>query len=298
MRFSPLRLEAFALLAVVPSFFAADTPAAPSKGQRVFIAGHSFHMPIVSPLGQIAKSADIDQTLAGTQSIGASTVTQHWEMADAMNKAKQAITAGKVDVLTLSPHQRLTPDPAIDKFVDIVLENNPQGRVLLQASWMLSDGQSKGFTTASRDTADPAELRKIWESSYYAPLRAQVKSINDAHARKFKRPVVLIVPAGEALLRLRERVAKGEVPGIAKQSELYLDASGHGGPPMGVLTAYCHFAVIYGRSPVGLPVPDTLKAANLGENTAKVNRILQECAWESVASEPASGVKPVKGAIN
>jgi hypothetical protein len=294
MRFSPLRLSAFALLAVVPSLFAADRPTATPKGQRIFIAGHSFHIPIVSPLGQIAKSAGIDQTLAGTQSIGGSTTTQHWERADEMNTAKQAIKAGKVDVLTLSPHHKLMPDPAIDKFVDLVLENNPQGRVLLQASWMLSDGQSKGFTTASRDTADPAELRKTWESLYYVPLRKQVKSINDAHAQKLRRPVVLIVPAGEALLRLRERVAKGEVPGIAKQSDLYRDASGHGGPPMGVLTAYCHFAVIYGRSPVGLPVPDTLKAANLGENTAKVNRILQECAWESVASEPASGVKSMR----
>ena len=59
----------------------------------------------------------------------------------------------------------------------------------------------------------------------------------------------------------------------------------------GVLTAYCHFAVIYGQNPVGLPVPEALKAANLGDNLEKANRILQEIAWEAVTAEPMSGMK-------
>lgn len=268
-------------LSIVPIALAQPAGDVP-KGQRVFIAGHSFHMPIVQPLTQIAKNAGIaDHKLAGTQSIGGSTSTQHW--ASEKNSPKTAIAAKEVDVLTLSPHHRLMPDLAIEKFADLMLENNPNGRVLLQASWMLSDGQPKGFTAESRDTADPSALRKTW-APYYESLRKQAKEFNE----NAKKDVVFVVPAGEALIRLRERVAKGEVPGIAKQSELYRDAAGHGGPPMGVLTAYCFYAVIYGKSPVGLPVPDSLKGSKEAE---KLNRILQECAWEAVQAEPMSGVK-------
>lgn len=282
---SLLRFSLPAFLLVVAPIALAQPASDPPKGQRVFIAGHSFHMPIVQPLGQIAKAAGIeDHKLAGTQSIGGSTSTQHW--ASEKNSPKTAIAAKDVDVLTLSPHHKLMPDPAIEKFAELMVENNPKGRVLLQASWMLSDGQPKGFTAASRDTADPAELRKVW-APYYDSLRKQAKEFNE----KAKKDVVFVVPAGDALIRLRERVKKGEVPGIAKQSDLYRDVAGHGGPAMAVLTAYCHYAVIYGKSPVGLPVPESLRLPKGTGDVEKLNRILQECAWDAVQAEPMSGVK-------
>ena len=56
------------------------------------------------------------------------------------------------------------------------------------------------------------------------------------------------------------------------------------------LSTYCHFAVIYGRSPVGLPVPKGLGKPPL---TDELNRMLQEIAWDAVTSHPLSGVKAV-----
>ena len=286
-----MRLFGGLLILTLASLGLSQDTATPPAGQRVFIAGHSFHMPIVQPLGQIAKSAGIkDHVLAGTQSIGGSTVTQHWEKPDAMNAAKKALRAGKVDVLTLSPHLKI-PDEGIDHFVELLLEHNPKGRVTVQASWLpYSDqlGALLGYKDDDRDQTDLAKLRKATEF-VLGKLRADVKSINDRCAEKQKRAVVFVVPTGDALLRLRERIAKGTVPGITKQSSLFSDAMGHTNAPVGVLNAYCHFAVIYGRSPVGLPAPASL--TGLGDNTAKANRVLQECAWEAVTKEPMSGVK-------
>ena len=88
------------------------------------------------------------------------------------------------------------------------------------------------------------------------------------------------------MLRLRERVVKGDVPGYAKQSELFTDEIGHGKTPISWLTAYCHFAVIYGKSPVGLPTPGKKDA-----DADKLHKILQEAAWAAVIAEPMSGVK-------
>ena len=281
-------LLACALL-VLPSF-AQDT-ATPPAGQRVFVAGHSFHMPIVQPLGQIAKSAGIkDHVLAGTNGIGGSTVMQHWEKPDGTNPVKRALRAGKVDVLTVSPHLKI-PDEGIDHFVELMLEHNPKGRVTVQASWLPYSeqlGKLLDYKDDDRDQTDLTKLRKATEL-VTGKLREQVKSINDRYAEKQKRPVVLLVPTGDAVLRLRERIAKGTVPGITKQSSLFSDAMGHTNAPVSVLNAYCHYAVIYRRSPVGLPAPASL--TGLGDNTAKANRVLQECAWEAVTKEPMSGVK-------
>ena len=58
-----------------------------------------------------------------------------------------------------------------------------------------------------------------------------------------------------------------------------------------MLAADCHFAVIYRRSPVGLPLPpDLAKVGSLNEND-KLNRLLQELAWDAVTHHELSGTR-------
>jgi hypothetical protein len=294
----PLVCRTFAVLllaiAVVRAEETAPTKAPPAPaGVRVFTSGHSFHMPIVQPLAQIAKSAGIEgHTLAGTQSIGGSTVTQHWNKPDEQNKAKQTLKTGKVDVLTLSPNF-IVPDKAIDQFTDLLLEYNPNGRALVQMSWLphhVTLELAFGYNDTDKDKADLASLRKAMDP-LAEKLRVQIRALNERLAPTAKRQVVYLVPTGDALYRLRERVAAGKVPGIATQTSLFNDAFGHGKAPIGVMNAYCHYAVIYGRNPAGLPVPEALTKAGFGDDTAAINSILQECAWEAVTNEALSGVK-------
>ena len=289
MRRFPTAVGLFAaLIALTPPARQLAAADAPPKGQRVFTAGHSFHMPMPGPLAEIAKAAGIEgHKIAGTQGLGGSTVTQHWNLPDDKDKARKAIKAGRVDVLTLSPHL-MVPDEAIDKFTALLLEHNPDGRVLIQASWYPFDGPpaaGKKFANADRDAADPAALRNTW-SGWFGKLRAQAKALNEEH----KKQVVFVVPVGDAVIRLRERVKAGEVPGYAKQSDLFTDPIGHGKPPVAWLNAYCQFAVIYGKNPVGLPTPAAFKK-QAGDDADKLNRILQEAAWAAVVAEPMSGVK-------
>lgn len=267
----------------------ADDKPTPVKGQRVFVAGHSFHMMIANPLGEIARAAGIqDHVLAGRQSIGGSRTLQHWDLADDKNVAKKTIRDGKVDVLTVSPHVRL-PDEGIDKFTELLLEHNRDGRVLAQASWFPFDLPGKtgqNFKNADRDTIEIAELRKGYEP-FYKALQEQTTALNQRH----KRSVVFLVPVGHAVMALREQVVAGKVPGFTKQSELFTDSIGHSRAPIAALNAYCHFAVIYRKSPVGLPTSNLLGDAVKGEERDKLNRLLQEIAWEAVTKEPLSGVK-------
>src|SRR5436305_12249233 len=100
------RFVSFGLLAIVAVPAAGRDQPTPdvSKGPRIFITGHSFHMPIAQPLGQIAAAAGISGTkIVGKQGIGGSTVSQHWDRDDASNLAKTPLTAGEVVLLNMAP---------------------------------------------------------------------------------------------------------------------------------------------------------------------------------------------------
>ncbi len=279
-----LAATTFVLILALP-LRAADPP----KGQRVFTAGHSFHMMIPSPLAEIAKSAGIkDHVIAGTQGLGGSRTIQIWDLPDEKNNAKKVINMGTVDVLTLSPHLML-PDPGIDNFVKLCLEKNADARVLVQASWMPFDDWDKRakFKNDDRNEAKMDDLRKAY-ATFDKALHDQVEKLNREFQDKYKRPVAFLVPVGHAVMSLREKVVAGKVPGIEKQADLFTDPIGHCKAPISLLNAYCHFAVIYKMSPVGLPVPGLLKKTDKAE---ELNRLLQEIAWDAVKKEPLSGVK-------
>ena len=109
--------------------------------------------------------------------------------------------------------------------------------------------------------------------------------------KQLGKQVVFVVPAGQAVVALREKIHAGKAPGLKSQEELFSDPIGHARPPLQALVAYCQFAVIYRRSPVGLPMPAVLKNANNPTWGEDLNRLLQELAWEAVVQHPLSGVK-------
>jgi hypothetical protein len=268
------------------ALFAAES--VPPAGQRVFVCAHSFMIYTAKLLPPMAEAAGIAHVNAGQQMIGGSRVIQHWDLPDGENRAKAALGEGNVDVLTLSPHA-LMPDPGIDHFTKLGLGKNPALRVLVQASWPARDGTTgKSFTNATRNAATVASLhtqRDAHNTGWLASLETQVRTINTTVGRT----AVFLVPVSDAVFALRERIAEGRAPGLTKQTDLFRDDLGHPHPPLAVLVTYCHFAAIYGRSPVGLPVPAQLKKQPQAE---ALNRLLQQLAWDAVTAHPLSGVPP------
>lgn len=281
------------LAAVVPVSVRADEPPsfADVKGQRVFSAGHSFHYFMPPILTDLATKAGIkDHTFAGLSAIGGSRTIQHWDVADDKNKAKTLLRMGAVDVLTLAPIH--LPDPGIENFVKLAREHNPEVRVTVQEFWLPFDIYDVTFKerpkTVDHDALSIEELRKR-HAPYFESMDAHVRELNMKHGKT----AVYVVPVGQAVLALREKIVAGDAPGLKKQSDLFTDPIGHATAPLQALVAYCHFASIYGRSPVGLPVPQVLAKPIDGdaETNKKLNRLLQEIAWDAVTSHPLSGVK-------
>ena len=109
-----------------------------STGCRIFVAGHSFHVPIYWTLDAIAKSAGLkDHVIVGKEVIGGSQIVKIWGDPAGKQLAKDALATGKIDILTLSPYQ--LPDEGIALFVDWGLKYNPSIRITLQESWLPFD---------------------------------------------------------------------------------------------------------------------------------------------------------------
>jgi hypothetical protein len=278
-----------AFVATLASPLVGETPQQPPKGQRVATAGHSFHVWMPAMLVEMTGKAGITgHEKVALSSIGGSQVIQHWNVPDEKNVIKPALLASKADVLTLSPIY--LPDEGIENFVKLGLDHNPNLRITVQEFWLPFDDQAlwasraKGEKPAvDRDVKTIAQLREA-HAPYFQAMDDHVRALN-ANAGK---TAVFVVPVGQAVLALREKVIKGEVPGVAKQSELFTDPIGHPRDHIKALATYCHFAVIYGRNPEGLPVPTAI--AKLPESE-KLNRLLQELAWDAVTQHPLSGVK-------
>jgi hypothetical protein len=269
------------LLLLLPILTSIGHAAEPSTTLRVFYTGHSFHMFVPERMSRLAETAGIDAyKLAGTQSLGGSRVEQHWNLPEDKNQAKKILASAQADVFTMAPNVQM-PDDGIERFAELGLKHNPQIRLLVQESWVPGDYLEKRISSnAQRDETDLTRLRAD-QQAWRGQMEAQAKAIN----AKAGRQAVSIVPAGDAVVQLRELVAQGKVPGIAKQSELFNDTIGHANAPILLLTAYCNFACITGRSPRGIKVSENGVSDEL-------NAMLQQIAWETVTTYPLSGVRP------
>jgi hypothetical protein len=256
-------------------------------GLRVFTCGHSFHYWVADNLKDIATSAGIsNHQVVGVSFIGGSTAIQHWNVQDEKNEAKKALRAGNVDVLTLSCMTH--PDEGISKFAKLAVEHNPNVRITLQELWLPEDHFPFDYSHRVRKLVDEfngstmADLIKTHQA-YFKEMEDYVTSLN----AEIGKQAVFIVPDAQATLALRGRIMAGTAPGLTKQSDLFTDAWGHPAPPLMALSTYCHFAVIYRRRPVGLPLPKILAS----HPDPKLNHMLQELAWDAVIAHPLSGIR-------
>jgi hypothetical protein len=282
-----MKLTRTCALALLLAFCSRAVFAEDNAAPRVFVCAHSFMIFTAKGLPLLAQSAGIDYHAAGQQMLGGSRVIQHWNLPDEKNVAKAALREGRVDVLTLSPHL-LLPDEGIDNFTKLGLEKNPKLRVLVQASWPPRDGVlDRPFKNEERNAATVESLEKVrvsFRDSWLTGLETQVRALNASVGHE----AVCIVPVGDAVFALRERLAEGKAPGLSKQTDLFRDDLGHPQAALAALVTYCHFAAIYQRSPVGLPLPEQFKGVPQAE---ELNHLLQELAWNAVSSYPLSGVK-------
>jgi hypothetical protein len=248
----------------------------PVRGLRVFTCAHSFHGFMPGILADIAKTAGIEgHVQVGKSGIGGSRVIQHWEVPDEKNLARQLLQAGGVDALTLSPIW--LPDDGMERFGDFALKYNPAIRIFVQEFWLPNDVYEPVYPLQTRKIVDhnaaTVPALKEQQDLYCREMRQHLDGLNSKLGKK----VFTLVPVGHAVIALREKIIAGQAPGLSVQQDLFRDNWGHPQMPVKVLSAYCFYACMYQRSPVGLP-----PVASWGLDE-KLIRILQELAWDAVS---------------
>jgi hypothetical protein len=165
-----------------------------------------------------------------------------------------------------------------------------------------TEGESGGIATVTKDLEGEVDnsafpkIKVVIKASFTVPKFAASKvpiiiQYGGFGGGKGGGPGVFLVPTAQAHNALRTLIFKKEMPGLTDQTQVFIDPIGHPTAPVVALNAYLHFAVLYKQSPVGLPVPNYLMNAKKGpKGDEKMNRKLQELAWELVTSYPASGV--------
>lgn len=272
---------------------------APAKPLRVFHIGHSLvgkNMPAM--LEQLAGEGHEHRSQMGW---GAS-LQSHWEpdipvngaevenAHDKYQDAKVAVAQGTFDALVLTEAVEIKDSIKYfdsPKYIRLWARDarnaNPSVRVYLYETWHPLDDPEGWLDRLDRD------LGKYWEGV----LLAQGLAHGDT-----KGPVY-VIPAGQVMASFVRRVDQaGGLPELRTREDLFY-RSPDGKQDMihlsdlgSYLVALTHYAVLYHRSPVGLPY--RLKRADGSPTdapTEEVARLMQEVVWQVVTRYPKTGVK-------
>lgn len=258
-----------------------EAPASPSgrDSARIFFIGHSLvnhDMPRM--VNELARSRE-HRVNVGVQVINGAPLRISWdESANAEGtSARAALPRGGFDVVVMTEAIPLAehlewnaPARYAGNFVDLARQGNQRTITYIYETWH-SRNEPNWRRQLNSDRAG-------WES-----IARDVRASRPGAA-------VYIVPAGQALGTLHDRVAAGSVPGLTRMNALFSDDI-HLNDRGNYFVALVQYATIFRRSPIGLT---TVIAKHHGGRydtpSAETARAMQEIAWEVVRTYPRSGV--------
>lgn len=271
----------------------AETNPPSDQALSVYFIGHSLvgrDMPAM--LAQLAP----DEHRYESQLGWGSEMQAHWEpdieltggefenAHDRFREAHEAVGSGDYDAIVLTEKVSLTDAIKYHEswrylalWSEKAWQANPDTRIYFYETWHETDIADGWMNRVDND------LSELWE-----------KEITDRALTETgaQRPIY-IIPAGQVMARfVRAAQDRGGVDGLSTVEDLF-DDNIHPNDLGTYLNAITHYAVVYGKSPVGLPYAlnraDGSPAAAPGADAA---RLMQEVVWEVVTSYPRSGVQP------
>lgn len=276
--------------AAFEALYARPAPVA-TRALQVYHLGHSLvgrDMPVM-----LAALGGEDHGFASQIGWGAS-LREHWEpdvavrgfaeenTHNAHRDPREALDSGAYDAVVLTEAVEIRDsiryqDTAryLASWAAAAWDGNPAARVYLYETWHGLDGAEDWLTRLDDD------LARHWEAEILRPgLARQEPPL---------RPIY-VVPGGQVMAAFVRRLESvGGIGALSTRADLFRDEI-HFNDFGAYLMALTHYAVLYGRSPVGLPdrVPaENGRAVAIGREVASA---MQEVVWEVVTSYPRSGV--------
>ncbi|CAM3349999.1 hypothetical protein SAMN04488021_10744 [Paracoccus aminovorans] len=271
--------------------------ALPEGPLRVYHLGHSLvgrDMPAM-----LAQMAGQGHDYALQLGWGAA-LSEHWRGPEAVNgyaqenatphhrEAHEALESGAYDAFVMTEMVGLKDAiaykdsrNAVGKWAAEAAARNPQGQIFLYESWHPLDDPQDWLARL------PEDLETMWKPDLLWPA-----------ARAAGKPVWLI-PAGQVMAAVVREAEAGGIAELTAREQLFarnpdgsLDTI-HLNDLGTYIVALTHYAVLYGRSPVGLPA--ALAKADGSPAHApspELARRLQDIVWQVVRAQPLTGIAP------
>jgi hypothetical protein len=176
---------------------------------------------------------------------------------------------------------------AVQRFIAFAQKKNPDVQFYIYETWPYKP--KEGFDFATQWMREYPLDKGVKEGGchsrdYCAKLVAQVRAAQPG----MKKPL-LVIPAGDMLYELDQRMKAGKVPGFANAGELYADSI-HLNDAGNYAVRCVFFATLYGENPKGLAAAPDAKPPVSDELAA----IFQDAAWAVVSQHALAGVKKGK----
>jgi hypothetical protein len=194
----------------------------------------------------------------------------------------EALASGEYDAIVLTEAveirdsiKYMAPADYLHRWSVAAWTGNPDTRVYLYEVWHELDHPEGWLERLDRD------FPLYWEGEI---LRRALAYDDVSHP-------IYVIPGGQVMAALSRAVeSRGGVGPVGDRHDLFLDDI-HFNDYGAYLIALTHYAVLYGRSPVGLPHAllraDGTPADDPGPELA---RLMQETVWQVVSRYPPSGV--------
>lgn len=263
----------------------------------VLMVGHSLFGPTGPSMLEQALLAGTGDAKVQAQIINGAPLRYNWEKSDTAEgvDARAVLPAGGISHLILTEavplenHTQFSEtDVYAQAFAGLATAANPKAHIYVQETWhSLKSGTGEAVEhDAKADISWRVRLDQdlpVWEN-----IVAQI-----AAGTRAQTATVSLIPAGQAMARLHDEIAAGQVAGITDiaalfDDDIHLNDTGH------YFVAMVQYATLTGQSPLGLPVDfkDRFGKAydTPDEDTA---RILQAIAWGAVQAYGTLPAKPV-----
>lgn len=270
----------------------------PQAPLTVFHLGHSL---VGSDMPHMLAQLAGDGHRWNSQLGSGTSLKQHWEPGEPIldfdlvnhppnyRDARKALGSGDYDAVVLTEmvelHDAIRYHGSVKylrRWGDLAREANPDTRLYMYETWHWLDDPAGWLQRIDTD------LEPLWLG----------KLLGSDTRRNPKRPVYLI-PAGQAMAAVARAAEAGQVDGLTKRQQLFaLEPSGkqdkiHFSDLGGYVVALTHYAVLYHRSPAGLP-HQLMRADSTAANafTPTAARQVQDIVWQVVRAQPRTGVAP------
>jgi hypothetical protein len=210
----------------------------------------------------------------------------------------RALSEHPWDVLSLQPFDRHLDGKDGDlamarNFIDLALSRSPDVQVYVYSRWPRKDKAKDGSLVLDYKTKWLRKYTGGWDGTeetrdYFERVVAGLRKAYDGKAKP-----VLMVPVGDVLLELDERMRAGKVPGFTDIAEVYVDGI-HFNNVGSLIVGTTFYATLFRDDPRGMKADpynekvDPKKDRLIDEKLAAA---IQDAVWTVVSKHPLSGVR-------